>query len=253
MRMTVVMAAAVLSLAATPVTAQSVAEFYAGKSITLIVGSTPGGGYDTQARLVARHIGRQYSAIRTVTVQNMPAAGSLAATNHMFNIAPKDGSTIALVQRGMLLIKNWNPGQVRFDLARFNWIGSVNREVALAVSRADAPVKISATTLHHRVDHRRDRGHRSGNHAAPPQCIDWHEICWSWAIPVSTRSCWRWSVTRCRRWPTGRSPAWKVARPTWFPEKKINLLMQIALQPDPEFAQVPSSRWTLCKTTPTAR
>ena len=75
--------------------AQSVAEFYGGKQITLIVGSTPGGGYDTQARLVARHIGRHIPGNPTIVVQNMPAAGSLAATNHMFNIAPKDGSTIA--------------------------------------------------------------------------------------------------------------------------------------------------------------
>ena len=82
-----------------------------GKQLTLIVGSTPGGGYDTQARLVARHIGRHIPGNPTVVVQNMPAAGSLAATNHMFNVAAKDGSTIALIQRGMLLVKNWNPGR----------------------------------------------------------------------------------------------------------------------------------------------
>ena len=125
--------AGLLGLVATPATAQPVAEFYAGKQITLIVGSTPGGGYDTQARLVARHIGRHMPGNPTVIVQNMPAAGSLAATNHMFNIAPKDGSTIALVQRGMLLIKNWNPSAVRFELGKFNFIGSINREVALSV------------------------------------------------------------------------------------------------------------------------
>ena len=106
-RMTFLVAAC--CLATVPAKAQSVAEFYAGKQITLTVGSTPGGGYDTQARLVARHIGRHIPGNPTVVVQNMPAAGSLAATNHMFNIAPKDGSAIAFVQRGMLLIKNWNP------------------------------------------------------------------------------------------------------------------------------------------------
>jgi tripartite-type tricarboxylate transporter receptor subunit TctC len=136
-----VVLAAMMGLAATPAAAQSVAEFYAGKQITLIVGSTPGGGYDTQARLVARHLGRHIPGNPTIIVQNMPAAGSLAATNHLFNIAPKDGSTIALVQRGMLLIKNWNPSAVRFDLGQFNFLGSINREVALSVARADAPVK----------------------------------------------------------------------------------------------------------------
>jgi tripartite-type tricarboxylate transporter receptor subunit TctC len=119
--------------------AQSVAEFYAGRQISLTVGSTPGGGYDTQARLVARHLGKHIPGNPTIVVQNMPAAGSLAATNHMYNIAAKDGSAIALVQRGMLLVKNWNPSAVRFDLGKFNWIGSINSEVALAASWHTAP------------------------------------------------------------------------------------------------------------------
>src|SRR5215208_4997997 len=127
--------------AANGASAQSVAEFYSGRQISLTVGSTPGGGYDTQARLVARHLGKHIPGNPNIVVQNMPAAGSLAATNHMFNIAPKDGSTIALVQRGMLLIKNWNPSAVRFDLGKFGFLGSINREVAVSVARADAPVK----------------------------------------------------------------------------------------------------------------
>src|SRR5258708_4525361 len=74
--------------------AQSVAEFYAGRQISMIVGSTAGGGYDTQGRLVAKHLGRHIPGNPTIVVQNMPAAGSLAATNHMYNVAAKDGSAI---------------------------------------------------------------------------------------------------------------------------------------------------------------
>ena len=159
-----------------PPSAQSVAEFYAGKQITLIVGSTPGGGYDTQARLVARHIGRHIPGNPTVIVQNMPAAGSLAATNHMFNIAPKDGSTIALVQRGMLLIKNWNPSAVRFELGKFNFLGSINREVALSVVARRRAGEDHGAAVHHRADHRRDLRHRPGDHAAAAQRADRHQI-----------------------------------------------------------------------------
>ena len=90
-------------------------DFYAGKQITLIVGASAGGGYDTQARLVARHIGRHIPGNPIVVVQNMPGAGSLAATNYIYNVAANDGSVIALVQRSMLLIKTWNPQSVRFD------------------------------------------------------------------------------------------------------------------------------------------
>jgi tripartite-type tricarboxylate transporter receptor subunit TctC len=63
----------------TPAGAQSVAEFYAGKQISFIVGASPGGGYDTQARLVARHMGKHIAGNPTIILQNMPAAGSLAA------------------------------------------------------------------------------------------------------------------------------------------------------------------------------
>src|SRR5215469_16157359 len=125
----------------TPAVAQSVAEFYAGKQISFIVGASPGGGYDTQARLVARHLGKHIAGNPTIVVQNMPAAGSLAATNYIYNVAAKDGTVIALVMRGMLLIKNWNPAAVRFDLARLNWIGSVNSEVAVTAAWHTAPHK----------------------------------------------------------------------------------------------------------------
>src|SRR5262249_54202950 len=81
--------AAALTAAATPAAAQQ--DFYAGKQITFVVGAGVGGGYDLQARTAARHLGKHIPGNPTVVVQNMPAAGSLAATNFMFSTAPKDG------------------------------------------------------------------------------------------------------------------------------------------------------------------
>jgi tripartite-type tricarboxylate transporter receptor subunit TctC len=114
-------------------TAQSAAaSYFAGKQINFICGAAVGGGYDALARLVARHLGAHIAGNPSVIVQNMPAAGSLAATNLIANTAPKDGLTIALVQRGMLLARLINPGAVRFDLDKLNWIGSLSSEVGLA-------------------------------------------------------------------------------------------------------------------------
>src|SRR2546421_1169091 len=121
--------------------AQSVSQFYTGRQITFIVGASAGGGYDRQARLVARHLGKHIPGTPTIIVQNMPGAGSLAATNYIYNAAPKDGSVIALVMRSMLLIKNWSPQSVRFDLAGLNWIGSINSEVAIVAAWRTAPHK----------------------------------------------------------------------------------------------------------------
>jgi tripartite-type tricarboxylate transporter receptor subunit TctC len=240
MTRTIIIAAATASaLAANPASAQSVAEFYGGKQITMIVGSTTGGGYDTQARLVARHIGRHIPGNPTVIVQNMPAAGSLAATNHMFNIAPKDGSVIALVQRGMLLIKNWNPAQVRFDLGKFNFLGSVNREVALAVSRADAPVK----TMEQLLTTELITGATSGiDPEITPRLLNaligtrFKLVMGYPGVNEIVLALERNEVQALADWSISSI---KVARPTWIPEKRINLLMQIALDKDPEFAHVP--------------
>src|SRR5437773_11250789 len=86
-------------------TAAPAQDFYSGKQITLIVGAGVGGGYDLQARLAARHLGKHIPGHPPVIVQNMPAAGSIAATNYIANTAPVDGTTIALLQRRMLLAK----------------------------------------------------------------------------------------------------------------------------------------------------
>jgi tripartite-type tricarboxylate transporter receptor subunit TctC len=104
---------------ATPAVAQSVADFYKGKQVVLIVGAASGGGYDSQGRLLARHIGKHIPGNPTVIVQNMPGAGSLQATNHLYNIASKDGTFFGLIQRDMLVAKAMNAPGVRFEIEKF--------------------------------------------------------------------------------------------------------------------------------------
>ncbi|MEA2904781.1 MAG: hypothetical protein QOI12_2168 [Alphaproteobacteria bacterium] len=225
--------------AAPPAAAQSVAEFYRGRQINLIVGSTPGGGYDTQARLVARHLGKHIPGNPTIVVQNMPAAGSLAAANHMFNVAPKDGSVIALIQRGMLLVKNWNPSSVRFDLGAFNWLGSINSEVALAVSWHTAP--------HRRAQDLFEKelivGATNGiDPETTPRLLNaligtkFKVVTGYPGVTEIILAMERGEVQGIGDWSIS---SLKTARPDWLRDKKINVLMQIALEKDPEFAQVP--------------
>lgn len=121
--------------------AQSPAEFYKGKQLTFIVGSSPGGGYDAQARLLARHLSKHMPGNPSVVVQNLPAAGSLQAANNLYNISPKDGSTFGMIQRGMLTATLTNPTGVRFEIDKFNWIGNMASETAVVVAWADSPIK----------------------------------------------------------------------------------------------------------------
>jgi tripartite-type tricarboxylate transporter receptor subunit TctC len=121
--------------------ADAVADFYAGKTMTIIVGAATGGGYDAQGRLMARHLGRFIPGKPDMIVQNVPGAGSLVAANNLYNTAPKDGTVIGLMQRGVLSAKFTNPGGVRFDLAKFNWVGNLSAETAVVVAWHASPHK----------------------------------------------------------------------------------------------------------------
>jgi len=129
---------------ASPACADAVADFYRGRTVTLIVGYGPGGGYDLFARLLARHLGRYIPGNPTVVVQNMPGAGSLRATNFLYTAAPRDGSVIGGFARDMplLAILRANTAAV-FDPRKFTWLGSssdFSRDAYILMVRKDAPV-----------------------------------------------------------------------------------------------------------------
>ena len=121
--------------------ADAVADFYTGKTMIIIVGADTGGGYDAQARLMSRHLGRFIPGQPSLIVQNMPGAGSLIAANNLYNTAAKDGTVIGLLQRGVLSSKFTNPSGVRFDLAKFNWVGNLSAETAVVVAWHTTPFK----------------------------------------------------------------------------------------------------------------
>ena len=98
--------AALAALAALPASAQ---DFYAGKSIELLIGAPPGGGYDIYGRVVARHIGRHIPASPNIVPKNMPGAGSARAAGFIANIAPKDGTVIANIMPGAVIGSDARP------------------------------------------------------------------------------------------------------------------------------------------------
>ena len=139
------LAAAVFSMCSMPVAADPVETFYRGRTITLIVGYGPGGGYDVYARHFARHFGKHVPGQPTIVVQNMPGAGSLVAANHLYNAAARDGSVIGTFARDMALtaLLQANPN-IRFDPRKFTWIGtpaSSAEDVYLTFVRKEAAVK----------------------------------------------------------------------------------------------------------------
>jgi tripartite-type tricarboxylate transporter receptor subunit TctC len=116
------------------------ADFYRGKSIDLLVGFSEGGGYDTYARLLARHISKHVPGNPTVEVRNVDGAGSILAVNQLYNTEPQDGTVIATFARGIPLEQIASSPSAHFDVRQMNWIGSMNNEVSICVARADSPV-----------------------------------------------------------------------------------------------------------------
>ena len=120
-----IVAGALSLLLALPAHAQS---FYDGKTITIVTSTGVGGTYDVTARLISRHMPRFIPGRPAMIVQNMPGGGNVLATNFMYTIAPKDGTTVATVHNAMPVHQVLDGQGVRFDASKFEWLGSTGSE-----------------------------------------------------------------------------------------------------------------------------
>jgi len=174
-------------------------------------------------------------------VQNMPAAASLAATNYIYNTAPKDGTVLALIQRGMLLAKWTNPSGVRFELDKLNWIGSLNSETGLVLAWHTASHRTAQDLLEQELI---VGGHAGVEPELTPRLYNallgtrfkivtgyngTAEIALAMERgEVSGIGDWSWTSL-------------KKVRPDWLRDRKVRLLMQGGLQRDPELKDLPSA------------
>ena len=127
-------------LAMPPARADGLADFYKGKTVALVVGSSTGGGYDTMTRAIARFIGKHIPGNPTVVVRNMPGAGGITALNYIYNTAEHDGTVLALVQNNTPLEPLFGTKQARYDATRLNWLGTPSFEVAMVLLWHTVPV-----------------------------------------------------------------------------------------------------------------
>src|SRR5262245_11961175 len=130
-----VAAGLMLVMSAASAQAQSPAEFYKGKRLTLITSASVGGGYDQYARLLAKHMPRFIPGNPSIVVQNMVGAEGIRAANFLYNVAAQDGSVIGGLSRNNGLAKFYDVqnAQVQFDARKFHWLGSPQQEIGLFV------------------------------------------------------------------------------------------------------------------------
>ena len=234
------MLAASIALAPSVRAQDAIADFYRGRTINLIVGYSVGGGYDTYARILARHIGRHIPGNPQVVVQNMPGAGSLKAANFLFNVAPKDGTTIGIFSRGMAMEPLIGNSPTQFDAAKFTWLGSGTSETSVFVTWHSSGIKtwqdmlakpftvggegsgsdpdIYAALLKNAfgVKLRLVSGYPGTSEVA--LAIERGE--------VDARASWSWSSL-------------KTVKPDWIAQKKVFLPLQLNLIRSPELPDVP--------------
>jgi tripartite-type tricarboxylate transporter receptor subunit TctC len=232
-----------MMLAAAPIgsaRAQSVADFYRGKTITLLIGYTSGGGYDLYARVLSRHMGRHIPGNPAMVPQNMPGAGSLRVAGFLYSAAPKDGTTIGMFGRGVAIEPLIGASGANFDARRFTWIGSGGDQVSLCASWHTSKVKTWSDML---TTPFTVGGEGPGSDpdmfaimlknvfGAKLRLVSGYpggpEV--NLAVErgeVDARCGWSWSSI-------------KITKPDWLAQKKINLLLQMALQKSPELPDVP--------------
>jgi tripartite-type tricarboxylate transporter receptor subunit TctC len=232
-------AAAIAAIAAMPAKADSVADFYKGKSITMAIGYAAGGGYDLYGRLVSRHLGKHIPGHPKFIVQNMPGAGSMRAALYLYSVAPKDGTAIATFGRQMGIAPLLN-AKAQYDGTKFTWIGSVTNEVSTCISWHAAPVKTFNDMLTKQITLGGDGPGAdpdvfallyknvfnakiklvSGYHGTTPIILAMQRG------EVEGLCGYSWSTIKSKH-------------QQWLKEKKINILIQAALRKEPALRNVP--------------
>jgi tripartite-type tricarboxylate transporter receptor subunit TctC len=221
--------------------AQSVADFYRGKTVDLVIGYSVGGAYDVYARLLARHIGKHIPGSPNVVPRNMEGAGSIRASNWMYAVAPKDGTVFGTVSRGVGTDTLLQTPGARFEADKFTWVGSANNEVAVCVAwHTSGIANYDDLTKKELIVGANGMGDATGQFPKAFNSV----LNTKFKIVVGypggndiTLAIERGEVQGRCDWSWGGSV--KPSRPTWIADKKINVLMQVALAKHPDLPDVP--------------
>ena len=233
--------AAGVMVAAAGAQAQSVAEFYKGKQMKVLVGSTPGGGNDLFARMFAKHYGKHVPGNPTWTVINMPGAGGILVTQQIYSLQPKDGSVIAAVQRGIPLEPLLSGKDLRYDSLKMKWLGSINKETNLIIAWHTAPVKTAEDMFKYEFIAGAAGG--GADSLTYPRLLN-KALGTKFKIITGYAGGEEQSLAMEREEVHGRaSVPWTTVRANhgdWLRDKKINIIVQMALQRDPDLPNVPN-------------
>jgi tripartite-type tricarboxylate transporter receptor subunit TctC len=228
--------------------ALSADDAFKGKTITMIVGSGAGGGIDLYGRVVARHIGKHLPGHPAVVAQNMPGAGSIAAANFLYNIAPKDGTAIGILSQGLILDEILSTPGLRFAVAKFNWIGRVSSDVLVAFTWHTAKVRTVADAL---TTEASLGGTGAGSSVTKSPKLLNEVVGTKFKVIAGYKNTGAAMLAMERGELDGTSTGWgglAGARPAWIRDRKINMIVQFGTVRHPDLSMVPS--WVEIARTP---
>ena len=219
------LAAAAMFAASTTMAQPSVEEFYRGQTVRIIVASGPGGGYDTFARLLARHLGRFVPGNPTFTVQHMPGAGGLRAAGYIAQVAPRDGLTFAAVQPAMVTAPLLGLPGAAYTPASLRWIGSLNSEVHTCVAWHTSKI----TTLQQTMENELIVGVSTGSEIIPTSL---NALLGTKLKPVAGYQDGPTVLLAMQRGEVNGRCGWSYSsiasqHPEWVKDKTISILVQL--------------------------
>jgi tripartite-type tricarboxylate transporter receptor subunit TctC len=225
----------------TPGAAQSVADFYRGKTIRMVVATSPGGDYDLRARLLARHMGRHIPGEPTIVAVNMPGGVGVQAANWMARQAPQDGTALHAIMQGMSALQALGGANVEFDTRKFAWIGNTTDTPNVINSWYTTGVKTIADVMTKELVVGAPGTATSSVYY--PKALN--ELVGTKFKIVSGYPGGNVVNLAMERGEVGGRgsnswASWKSTHPDWIKEKKIFILVQIAMKRDPELADVPT-------------
>jgi tripartite-type tricarboxylate transporter receptor subunit TctC len=232
--------AALLGLAAAPAMADPVADFYAGKTINLIVSTGVGGGVDTNARIVARHLGDHLPGNPVIVVRNMTGAGHLQATNFMYNAAPKDGTYIAALLPTFVGYQVLDGKGAQYDARQFPFLGSADVENANLYTWHTLGIK--------KIEEVKTRevlmgSTGAGSYTALYPTLLNNVLGMKFKIVSGYKSTNEIHLAMQRGEVSGRAgnffTSLKSQNPDWLRDKKIDMLLQFGAARDPEWLDTP--------------
>lgn len=214
--------------------------FYEGKTVTIVVSYAPGGGYDFYSRLLSRHIGNHIPGKPAVIVQNMPGAAGIVAANHVYAAAAKDGTVIAAVDQNIPMFQLLGGEGVRYDVAKFNWLGNIASANGLVMAWHGSGIKT--------IDDVKASAVPMGTTGTNDDAYVYAKVLnatlgtkFTIVSGYNGTSAVNMAIERGEVSAMGRATyfGFLAQKPDWLRDKKVTLLVQLGFAKQPELPDVP--------------